>query len=166
VALKLHIGVRMPVAHTRRFGVLEYDASSVLTFPAGLPGFEGHTQFAVVEQAELAPIVFLQSLTTPELCFLAAPVAAIDPQYTPSLSHEDLDRLGLDPAQQPVPGVDVLLLALLCAPENGPLTANLLAPAVVNLRTRLAVQAVRCDARYSHQHRIEAGTSSMEPLCS
>ncbi len=146
--------MRMPLAHTRRFGALEYDLTSVLTFPVGLPGFDGQSLFTVVEKPELAPVVFLQSLNSPELCFLAAPVATLEPQYALALSREDLERLALDPARQPVPNVDVLSLALVCAPENGSLTANLLAPIVVNLRTRVAVQAVRSDSRYSHQHPI------------
>jgi flagellar assembly factor FliW len=145
------------MAQTRRFGAFEYDRSSVLTFPAGLPGFEGHTVFIIVEQPELAPIVFLQSLNTPELCFPAAPVAAIDPGYSPGLTREDLERLGLDPGRQPVPNVEVLSLALLCAPENGPLTANLLAPVVINVQTHTAVQAVRADSLYSHRHPIPTG---------
>lgn len=156
----------MPVAQTRRFGALDYRSSSVLTFPLGLPGFDGHTLFTPVEQPELAPIVSLQSLNNPDLCFLAAPVTAIDPDYALSLSHEDMEHLGLDPARSPVPGVDVLPLALLCVPENGPLTANLLAPVVINLHTNVAVQAVRSDSRYSHQHRIGPPASREEPACS
>ena len=146
----------MPAVHTRRFGDLEYDESSVLTFPCGLPGFESHTRFTVIEQPPLAPIVFLQSLDAPELCFLAAPVATIDASYALSITHDDLERLGLDGSRQPDPVHEVLCLALLCVPENGPLTANLLAPIVIHLRSRIAVQAVRTDTRYSHLHPIHA----------
>ncbi len=151
----------MAVAQTQRFGALEYDRSAVLQFPAGLPGFDGQTSFAVVERPEWAPIVFLQSLTSPELCFMAAPVQAIDPDYALALTREDLERLALDPArlaldpeQRVPPAAGLLCLALLSAPENGRLTANLLAPVVIHPRTRIAVQAVRADRRYSHQHPI------------
>lgn len=140
----------MPLVHTRRFGPLEYRESSVLTFPAGLPGFDGQPLFTLVEPAELAPLVFLQSLNSPSLCFLAAPVTSIDPNYAPALTPEDLDRLGWPRSTGP----ELLCLALLCAPENGVLTANLLAPVVINPETRIAVQAVRADSKYSHQHPI------------
>lgn len=144
----------MSVIQTRRFGELEYDSSKVLQFPAGLPGFDGHNFFAVVEKPELSPIVFLQSLNSPELCFMAAPVAAIDPDYPLTLSSDDRERLALDPAEPTVTQAGVISLALLSAPQNGQLTANLLAPVVINLNNRLAVQAVRTDRRYSHQHPI------------
>jgi flagellar assembly factor FliW len=152
---------RMPVTETRLFGALEYEESLVVRFPSGLPGFEQETRFVLLERPEWTPLVLLQSLHRAQLCFLAAPVAVIDPSYCLSVTREDLERLGLNEEQQPVPGEQMLCLALLCAPENGPLTGNLLAPVVVNLRTRMAVQAVRTDARYSHQH-IFAG----EPACS
>lgn len=140
----------MPSVNTRRFGALEYNEASVLTFPYGLPGFDGHPLFTLVEQPEVAPIVFMQSLNSPELCFMAAPVVAIDLDYSLALTPEDLDRLGLPQ----VDTADLLCLTLLCAPENGPLTANLLAPVVINRHTRVAVQAVRADSKYSHRHPI------------
>lgn len=151
----------MPTADTRHFGPLHYEDSSVLIFPVGLPGFDPETRFALVEQPELAPLVYLQSLQSPELCFLAVPAHAIEAGYSVRISAEDLERLDLDSSRQPDPGREVLCLALLCAPENGPVTANLLAPIVVNLASGVAVQAVRADSRYSHQHPIHA-----EPVCS
>ena len=151
----------MPIADTRRFGPLDYEDSSVLIFPFGLPGFDQETRFGLVEQPELAPLVFLQSLQSPELCFLAVPAHAIDADYGLKITEEDLERLDLDTSRQPEPGREVLCLALLCAPENGLLTANLLAPIVVNLASRVAIQAVRSDSRYSHQHPIQA-----EAVCS
>jgi flagellar assembly factor FliW len=149
----------MPLAHTRRFGALEYADSSVLTFSPGPPGFADQTRFALVERPDLAPVVFLQSLSSAELCFLAAPVQALLADYDLAMTSEDLERLGLSTSRQPTPGREVLCLALLCAPENGPMTANLLAPVVVNLETRAAVQAVRADTRYSHRHAIGEGSS-------
>jgi flagellar assembly factor FliW len=42
-------------------------------------------------------------------------------------------------------------LAILSVSENRPPTANLLAPVVINLRTRVAIQAIRLDTAYSHE---------------
>jgi flagellar assembly factor FliW len=128
------------------------DESAILTFPDGLPGFELATRFVLLEDPESAPVVSLQSLDCAELRFFAVPVGALDAQYSLAVNEEDLRRLGLPTERQPIPGLDVLCLTLLCAPRSGPATANLLAPVVVNLKTHVAVQAVRSDARYSHQH--------------
>jgi flagellar assembly factor FliW len=59
-----------------------------------------------------------------------------------------------------------MCLAILTVPKEGPVTANLLAPVVVNLATRVAVQAVRADTMYSHRHPIATLQScSEEALC-
>ena len=47
----------------------------------------------------------------------------------------------------------MLCLTVLSVRETGP-TANLLAPIVVNLRNRKAVQAVAAESDYSHQHAL------------
>jgi len=138
----------MHIAITERFGALEYEDAAALQFPKGLPGFDERRHFVLVEQAGLAPLVFLQSLETPELCFLALPVQVVDANYDASVAPDDLETLAIDPSDQP------LCLTLLAAAENGRLTANLLAPVVINPRTRIAVQAVRSDMRYSHQHAL------------
>jgi len=78
--------------------------------------------------------------------------AGLPPLGSLELSQEDARVLGLDAHGLTAAARDILCLAILCAPENGPLTANLLAPVIVNLATRIAVQAVRSDNRYSHRH--------------
>jgi flagellar assembly factor FliW len=141
----------MPLVETSRFGRLEYEEGAEIEFRHGIPGFDRQGRFVVVEQAALAPLMFLQSLETPGLCFPAVPAAAIDPGYRLEVTREDLEGLGLDPERQPEPGREVLCLAIVAA-VNGGLTANLLAPIVINLARRLGLQAVRADARYSHQY--------------
>ena len=151
----------MPQIRTRRFGTLEIDPEAVLVFPEGLPGFPGQSRFVLVEQPAVAPIVFLQSLSEDGPCFLSVGVAAVDPHYELAIPPEDLRLLGLDEGRQPRIGGEVLCLAILSAAENHPATANLLAPVVIHLASRRAVQAVRADARYSHQHPLGG-----EDLCS
>ena len=46
---------------------------------------------------------------------------------------------------------DLIVLAVVTAPEQGAATANLLAPIVIDPRKRIGIQAVRLDSRYSHQ---------------
>ena len=142
----------MPKIETQNFGPLEYQQNAVVVFPAGLPGFEEERGFVVVEQPDTKPLIFLQSLTQPDLCFLTLPVLAVDHDYQLSISPEDLYILELPEEFQPVIGTDVLCLAILSLAEDRPPTANLLAPLVVNLKTRRAVQAIQVDTQYSHQH--------------
>ena len=154
----------MPRFVTKHFGIVEYQPETVIEFPAGLPGFEQETRFLALEQPGTKPLAFLQSLNRPELCFITLPVNAIDPDYRLAVSADDLRLLELPEDRQPRIGTDVLCLAIISVAENQSPTANLLAPLVVNLRTRRAVQAIAPDSGYSHQHPLSG--SHQEDSCS
>lgn len=157
----------MPQFVTNQFGPIEYTEEAAWEFPHGLPAFEDQTRFLPIEPPVYAPIVFLQSLIRPELCFLALRVGDLLPDYRLNVSSDDLAALDLEATRQPTIGEEVLCLVILSVTGNQPPTANLLAPVVVNQRNRRAVQAVRMDTAYSHQHPLpmaevmegEAGTS-------
>jgi len=143
----------MPVMETKNFGKISFEHDSELEFPSGLPGFDSRRRFVAVRFVESDPIIYLQSLEDPELCFITMPILAVEPQYKLKVKGEDLGQIGLTAARQPRIGEDVLCLTVLSLYETGP-TANLLAPILVNLRTRQAVQAVAPESEYSHQHAL------------
>lgn len=147
----------MPRIHTGQFGELDYEEESTFLFPRGLPGFEHCRRFVLLNQPSLEPLVHMQSLEIPDLCFLALPVQSIDSTYETELTPEDHQVLG-----------DVRMtldLALLSVAAEGHLTANLLAPVVINLADRIAVQAVRSDLKYSHQHPVCGEERDLEVIC-
>jgi flagellar assembly factor FliW len=145
----------MPEIVTRQFGKVEFQEDSVLHFPSGLPGFENKTRFVLLERAALKPLVVLQSLDSMELCFFAAPLEAIDPAYQLAMTPEDRNTLSLT--------ADPRCLAILSPNQSGEWTANLLAPIVINEQTHRAVQAVRTDSLYSHQHPLSAPSHEETP---
>jgi flagellar assembly factor FliW len=156
----------MPQARTKHFALIDYDESAVLTFPAGIPGFEQSTRFLFIADAISAPLVFLQSLDDENVCLPAIAALAVDPDYELSLAGDDLESLGFTDAEQLPAGSAIACFAIVSVPAEGPATANLLAPVVVNLAARRAVQAVRADTRYSHQHPIIAIAPAGDAACS
>lgn len=136
---------------TRYFGPVDYDEQSVMLFPDGIPAFEREQRFLALRQPINEPLVFLQSLTNPNLCFATLPALSACPGYQLSMAPEDLDALGLETGRQPAIGRDVLCLAILSLEENAPPTVNLLAPIVVNLHTLCGRQAIQTDSPYSHR---------------
>ena len=154
----------MPEFQTRYFEQITYLPESVIEFPLGLPGFENELRFLLIEQELNKPIVFLQSLSRPDLCFITVPVQGILPGYELTLTVEELHTLELAEDRQPVVGGDVIHLAVVSLAEDRPPTANLLAPIVISWRKRLAVQSVQTDSSYSHQHPLLA--RDLEPQCS
>jgi flagellar assembly factor FliW len=134
--------------NTTHFGPLAIDESAAVEFPQGLPGFEECRRFAGLEHPAREGLIFLQSLERPDLCLLALPVTALRADYELAISAEDRELLGLEAAETPVLGRDVAALAILSFAEGEEPTANLLAPVVIHVGTRRAVQAIRPDGRY------------------
>jgi flagellar assembly factor FliW len=152
----------MPSVETSYFGPISYEPDSILEFPKGLPGFDERRRFVALQFEDSRPLVFLQSLEEPGLCFITLPVLAVDPHYQLRVSDEDRELVGL-PLGRPLRiGEDVICLAVVSIREDGP-TANLLGPLVVNLRNRKAAQAVAPESGYSHQHRL---VPEEAPVCS
>jgi len=142
------------------FGRVDYQADEPFRLIAGLAGFPGEEMFLPVQIPEQFPLLYLQSVLTPSLCFVALPVTSIDPHYELSTA-EELASIGLSADTQP--GKNLLCLALVCFDENGGAAANLRAPILVNTTTRVAVQAVRSDDRYPIRHPL--GASKEESSC-
>jgi flagellar assembly factor FliW len=140
----------MSTIDTKYFGPMAYDEESCFEFPWGLPAFEEERRFLPLEMPGHKPLVFLQSTGNPALCFIAIPVLLADPGYALAASPDDLEALGLSVERQPRIGSEVLVLTLLSIQQDAPTAANLLAPVVVNLANRRALQAIRHDMAYSH----------------
>jgi flagellar assembly factor FliW len=144
----------MPTLQTKNFGAIQFNADAALEFPTGMPGFEERRRFLALHFNGTDPLVYLQSVEDPGLCFLTIPVLVADPSYRLRVEEEDAESIGLT-SNEPRIGEDVLCLTVLSLREDGP-TANLLAPIVVNLRNRQSVQAVATQSGYSHQHPLMA----------
>ncbi len=144
----------MPSVETKYFGMLSCAEESVFDFPQGLPAFEDEKVFVLITVPEAAPLVFLQSLTRANLCFVAVPVLAVDKSYQLAIAPEDLDYLGLATSRQPESGAEVMVLALVSLHDESLATANLMAPVALNWKTRRGLQAIRRDSLYSHQHPV------------
>lgn len=142
---------------TTRFGALPVDESRVITFPEGLPGFEGCRRYTLVphpaaDGAAPSPFQWLQSIDDGSLAFLAMDPHLAFPQYAPRLPSSELKNLCLDGSD----AAEARLLALLTVPQGDPqgVTANLMAPVVVNREARLGKQIVVSGEEYSLRHRL------------
>lgn len=108
-----------------------------LTLVGGLAGFAQSERYALVEVSSTSPLFRLCSLDVPGLDFLVVPPAVCFPDYAPEIDDASAGRLELVDAQ------DALLLVVLTVGEDaGKATANLMAPVVINARTRQAAQVV------------------------
>jgi flagellar assembly factor FliW len=142
----------MPKCLTKFHGEIEYTADAVWNFPAGLFGFETETSFLPLEVPTLRPLVFLQSLSSAQLCFVTIPVLVVDQNYRLTVSPDDLVELNLPEGEVPAIGEDLLCLVILTIQQGKPTTADLMGPVLVNSRNRRGLQIISAETSYSHRH--------------
>ena len=135
---------------TTRFGEIEEDEGKIVHFTAGLPAFEDEHEFIIIPYDEESPYVFLQSVTTPDLAFLMAIPFIFFPDYEFRLEDDVLESLALERQE------DLLLYTLLTIPGSDirEMTANLLAPIVINSRTNEGRQIVLDKSSYRTKHKL------------
>jgi flagellar assembly factor FliW len=142
---------------TARLGqveTLEVPEDARLSFPAGLPGFEDYTAFALVEDEYYAPFCWLQALDDPYVSFLVVPPTSVVPEYDLGLADEDQEGLRLEG------GVEPRLYCIVTVPQDvEALTANLKAPVVINPARRRGKQIIRTDERYSLREPVMHGAA-------
>lgn len=128
------------------FGALEVDADKLIEFPHGMPGFEQHKRFALVhDDVAGQPIVFrLQSLDDPNVAFSVTDPALFGLNYELTLTDHEAASIGIAAPDDAAVAVIVRKNDHPTGATNGAprIAANLLAPIVINTRTRRAIQQV------------------------
>ena len=129
-------------------GALEIRADTVLTFPAGLPGFVALREFALVE-TQRDELVWLQSVDDPALTFLLADPFAVVPGFEIELPAPDVAALAGAGA------ADALLVLVVVQLAGGaPVSANLQSPVVIDRAGRRGRQVVLPDSAWGMHHPI------------
>lgn len=144
-----------------RFGECTYSESEVVRFPWGLPGFAALRRFLVMSVDEEEGYIWLQSLDDLSVAFpLCDPWSLFD-DYEAPLPGYAIQSLGIETADS-----FCVMCVLVARPGSGETTINLLAPIVINLKTRLGRQVTLENHRYSVRTpvpRSEAGSKEVVP---
>jgi flagellar assembly factor FliW len=140
------MGVTFP---TTRFGQLDLPPERILTFPQGLIGFAEVRRFALVDNPGGGPFQWLQAVEVPELAFAVTDPRLFFEDYEVPVRAGELRSIGIERIDE---GVVVVILVVPRDPRG--ITANLLGPIVINLRSRLARQIVLDVPGYTTRHRL------------
>ena len=140
----------MKTINTVRFGEIEVEEEKIVHFKEGIPAFEEEHEFLIIPYDEESPYYFMQSLKTPELAFLITTPFIFFPDYVIEIDDETLDELKI------INQEDVMLYSLITIPNGSVryMTANLLAPVVINTENMQAKQIVMEKTRYTTKHRL------------
>lgn len=127
-----------------RLGTCTYRESEVLTFPWGLPGFGSLRRFLALNLEGQQNFVWLQSLDDVNVALPTADPWSIFGDYAPHLPPYAMSSLDLKRPED-----FATLCVVVVSPGAVEMTMNLLAPIVVNLRTRIGRQITLETGGYS-----------------
>lgn len=138
---------------TTRFGELEIDPLDVLLFPSGLIGFEESRHFVLLADEKQPSIVWLQSVSEPQLAFLAVSPRRFVRDYRLRVAQADLGPLLQE-------NDDETFVVALASKHDRGWTLNLKAPIVINPVRRMGKQILTLDEQ-SVQYAIPSITASL-----
>lgn len=123
------------------FGTFHVAAHDIITFPAGMPGFEQCRQFVLLSSDDLSPFQCLQSVEGPAASFLVIDPRRALADYRCALTEVDRLRLGGEHE-------DTLLWAAVVSVQADQTQVNLRAPVVINPRLMVGYQLMPSNSLY------------------
>ena len=138
----------MRKVNTLRFGDIEVEEDKILHFKNGIPAFEEEHEFLLIPYEEDSPILFMQSLKSPDLAFLVTNPFIFFPDYSFEIGDEATDALEIKSQE------DLLIYAILTVPHGDvkKMTANLMAPVIINSKNNESMQLVLDKSPYKTKH--------------
>jgi flagellar assembly factor FliW len=140
----VEIADRVTTIELPKFGMFTFREGEVVTFPWGLPGFASHRRFVAINLEGQERFVWLQSLDDLSVALPTADPWAIFDDYAPHLPYYATSSLDIQRPED-----FVALCVVVVSPGASEMTMNLLAPIIINLRTRLARQVMLETGGYS-----------------
>ncbi len=131
---------------TAQFGDIEIDERQKLSV-SHIIGFEEYKKYALLDGDP--PFYWLQSLEEKDFSFVLIDPCVFHPDYSPTFAKTEIKELGLKSVHDAL----VLSIVTVIGPEK--LTANLLAPLVINPNNHQGAQLiVQEDNRWFTKHDI------------
>ena len=124
---------------TAHFGNIEINEEDLIYFPEGIPGFENSKKYALIGNDSGEAVFFwLQSVDTPELCFVVTDPFMVYDGYGVDVEDEDVELLKITDANK------VLSLTIVIIPEDiNEIRVNLKAPILINMDKKLGKQIIQ-----------------------
>lgn len=135
--------------NTTRFGVIEIDDQALISMPEGMIGMDDKRSYCLIGHQPESVFKWLQSVHEPDLAFLMIDPSDVVADYEVTLPDWDVEFLQLRSEDEAV-----LMTTVTIDTEGRTISTNLLAPVVINARTRLARQVVLDSDRYAIRHEI------------
>jgi flagellar assembly factor FliW len=130
-------------------GSIHVEQGDIYSFPHGIPGFEEHKQFVIVQPDPATPFAYLQSTEQSELVLLVTNPFLFYPSYDFEVPDQFAEELRIENRE------DVAVWCVVTVPEQmEQATVNLLAPILVSVRARVGRQTILTNTVYTTKHAL------------
>lgn len=128
---------------TSRFGSIVVSEKEVITFPEGMLGFSKINEYVLVEKQDDSLFIWLQALKKPTIAFPLLEPQIIDRSYRVEMLDSDFKSLKLKNLNH------AKVFSIITIPTDpSKMTANLKAPVIINVTSRLAKQVILHEQDY------------------
>jgi len=135
---------------TKAYGQIEVDEKQKIKIPQGLFGFEGYTDFILMD-AEQQPFFWLQSINEVDIAFILINPFLFRPDYEVNVGNDELAEIEITSPE------NALIFSIVTIPQDGgPMTANLQGPLIINKEKMTGMQAILTDIKWKTKHDIMA----------
>lgn len=145
-----------------RFGEFTFAESEIIEFPWGIPGFSNLRRFVAIQLDEQPHFVWLQSLDDLGVALPTGDPWLIFPDYDPKLPPYATTALELKSPED-----FAVLCIVVVTPGAEDMSMNLLAPVIINLKTRRGRQITLDGSDYAVRTPVPrkvAATEAMEAV--
>lgn len=139
----------MEVERDNRCVIKTVNPENIFTFPEGILGFEEIKEYCILLNEKVKPFMFMQALNGSDICFVCVESFLVCPEFNLTIPQKTVKTLELVSPQE------ALILSLVTVRKKvEDITANLMSPIVVNMRTSKAQQVIVENSNFSVRYRI------------
>lgn len=134
---------------TTRFGDITIDESRIISMRGGILGFEHIKRYVLLTQNENIPFMWFQAVDDGSLAFVVVSPFLFKAGYEPTISDYVVETLEID---SPDDAAVMAIVTIRHKPFS--VSANLMAPVIINGKKMLARQVVLQDQNYPIQYAL------------
>ncbi len=143
---------------TTRFGTIDYDDQSVITFTQPIIGFQEYRRYIFIDGPPESNLIWLQSIDSGELAFILMDPRYVVPDYSYKLGQHELSELAVTVEDE----LDVFTLVVV-PQDPSQVRTNLKAPVLINPKQRLAKQTILEKSSYPVQFILSQAAEPNNP---
>ncbi len=131
---------------TRNFGELEFPEEAIIDFEEGIVGFSSLKRWIVIENPEMRPFKWLQSVDNPEIALMVIEPRLIRADYKMIIAAEEHKKIKLENLGNEKKWIALCVIVVDNNIEDS--IVNLKAPIIINLDDRKGRQVILLNDDY------------------